>query len=148
MKNTSKLLLSFVFLVLLGSCGKIQEKKEEVSEAAQKSVQKVKETAEDYASGEYKKIMDHFKTFKDSTNEQLSLLKKKTDNLDQDLRQKYNAQIDQIEAKKKKLQSKIEQYQEATGNKKEALRKEVRNLEDAINESIQTFKEELRNDTK
>jgi len=143
MKTIMKLVLTMAFITIT-ACNQSKKEKETTSEdVTQKGVELI-DTTKDYLSEEYAEFEKKLDTYIQNTEKEMAGLRKRSANLTDQSKRKFEEEFSDLEKQRKELNIKIEEFKIAAQDKKAKLKSEIEHLRDALDKSIGTFKEESK----
>ncbi len=143
MKTIMKLVLALVFITIT-ACNQSKKEKETTSEDVTHKAGELMETTKDYLSEEYAEFEKKLDIYTQNTEKEMAEIKKKSANLTDQAKRKFEEEFSDLEKQKKELNIKIKEFENAAQDKKAKLKSEIENLRDALDKSIETFKEERK----
>lgn len=143
MKTIMKLILAFAFITI-PACNESKKEKETTSEDVTQKGGELIETTKDYLSGEYAEFKKRLDAYMQNTEKEMAEMKKRSVDLTDQAKSKFEEEFSDLEKQKKELKIKIKEFENAAQDKKAKLKLEIEDLRDALNKSIETFKEEMK----
>jgi len=143
MKTIMKLVLAFAFITIAG-CNQSKKEKETTSEDVTQKADELMETTKEYLSEEYAVFEKKLDIYMQNTEKEMVEMRKRSANLTDQAKRKFDEEFYDLETQKKELNIKIKEFENAAQDKKEKLKSEIENLRDALDKSIETFKEERK----
>ncbi|SRR6056297_3000822 len=132
-----------LFTLAAFSCSGDKKSQDTTADDVKKEVREAAETAGEFAEDKMDDLAAQYGKVADSVNKEVTTLRTRYEDLNDDVREKYKERVENMEKKARELDAKVRELEKAGEQEKEELKAELDELKTALDKSIKTFRNEL-----